>query len=270
MQRRLSAGVRRYPLIYGFIGTGTITAAMIEGMMTSALDVTKVLVSPRNAEVAAGLDARFSKVEVAASNQAVVDEAEILVLAVRPQVAEEVLTGLRFSSRRKLISVIAATDHSKLGSWTGCSEAEIVRAIPLPFVADRSGVTAIFPADSIASELFAALGKAVECKDQNEFDLLAVASSMMGAYYGLMERVGGWLVEHGMDDRTASRYLTPLYASLSQVAATNADASYSGLRQEFSTKGGLNEQVFREFEENGGSSALLKALDGVLERVREG
>ncbi|MCJ8518874.1 pyrroline-5-carboxylate reductase [Pseudorhizobium tarimense] len=257
-------------MIYGFIGTGTISAAMIEGMMASELDVTKVLVSPRNAEIAAGLAGRFSKVEVATSNQAVVDEAEILVLAVRPQVAEEVLSSLQVPSHRKIISVIAATEHSKLGSWMGCCESEIIRAIPLPFVADRSGVTAIYPGDSVASELFAALGEAVECRDQNEFDLLAVGSSMMGAYYGLMERVGGWLVEHGMDDRTASRYLTPLFASLSQVAVTSPGASYSGLRREFSTEGGLNEQVFREFEENGGSSALLKALDGVLERVRKG
>jgi pyrroline-5-carboxylate reductase len=256
-------------LIYGFIGTGTITAAMIEGMMTSSLDVTKVLVSPRNAEIAAGLAVRFSKVEVAASNQAVVDEAEVLVLAVRPQVAEEVLTALHIPARRKLISVIAAIDHSRLGSWTGYSEADIVRAIPLPFVAHRQGVTAIFPGDGVASELFSAMGEAVECKDQNEFDLLAVASSTMGAYYGLMERVGGWLAEQGMDDQTARRYLTPLYASLSKVAATHPDASYSKLRQEFSTKGGLNEQVFRDFEENGGSSAFLKALDGVLERVRK-
>ncbi|HEV7417831.1 MAG TPA: pyrroline-5-carboxylate reductase [Tianweitania sediminis] len=257
-------------MIYGFIGCGTIAAATIEGMMASRLDVTQVLVSPRNTQIATRLAARFSKVEVAASNQAVADEADILILAVRPQVAEEVLTSIQIPSRRKLISLIAAVDHAKLALWTGHSQAAIVRAIPLPFVAHRQGVTAIFPGDSATSDLFTALGKAVECKDQNEFDLLAVASSMMGTYYGLMERVGGWLAEHGMDEETANRYLTPLFASLSTLAAKNPHESYSDLRQEFSTKGGLNEQVFREFEKNEGSSALLKALDGVLERVRNG
>lgn len=44
--------------MHGFIGTGTITAAMVDGMMTSTLDVKKVLVSPRNVETARNLSER--------------------------------------------------------------------------------------------------------------------------------------------------------------------------------------------------------------------
>lgn len=255
-------------MIYGFIGSGTITAAMIEGMMASPLGVTKVVISPRNADVAAGLAARFPRVEIAAGNQAVADRAEVLVLAVRPQVAEEVLTALRIAPGRKLISVIAATKHEKLARWTGYPEHEIIRAIPLPFVAYRDGVTAVFPGDRIAFEFFSAIGKAVECENQDEFDLLAVASSTMGTYYGIMEKVAGWLTTNGMDEEKARRYLTPLYGSLSHVAARSPDASYAKLRNAFSTEGGLNEQLFGEFDAKGGSCALVAALDGVLARVR--
>jgi pyrroline-5-carboxylate reductase len=255
-------------MIYGFIGTGAITEAIIDGMMTSSLDVTKVLVSPRNADVAAGLAARFCKVEVAASNQAVADAAEVLVLAVRPQIAEEVLTALQIAAGRRLISVIAATNHEKLAMWTGYDKAQIVRAIPLPFVSYRDGVTAIFPADKTSCDLFSAIGEAVECESQNDFDLLSAASSTMGVYYGFMEKVAGWLVTNGMEEGKAHSYLTPLYGSLSHVAARSPDAGYAMLRNKFSTKGGLNEQVFREFDDNGGSAALLNALDGVLARIR--
>jgi pyrroline-5-carboxylate reductase len=38
---------------------------------------------------------------------------------------------------------------------------------------------------------------------------------------------------------------------------------------EFSTKGGLNEQVFAEFKENGGTKALTLALDSVLKRIEQ-
>ena len=72
----------------GFVGTGTIAAAMVEG-----LGGKDVLLSPRGADMAASLAARFPGVRVATSNQAVVDGCETVVLSVRPQVAEEVIRG---------------------------------------------------------------------------------------------------------------------------------------------------------------------------------
>ncbi|WP_281978918.1 pyrroline-5-carboxylate reductase [Pseudorhizobium flavum] len=256
-------------MIYGFIGTGTITAAMIDGMMASTLDVKKVLVSPRNAGTAEALSQRYGKVEIAGDNQAVADAADVLILAVRPQVAKDVLSSLRIPPQAKLISVIAATHHVDVASWTGRPESAIVRAIPLPFLARHEGVTAIFPGERTARNFFGALGEVVECMDQNEFDLMAAASSMMGTYFGLMEIVSGWLADKGMTNETARRYLTPLYSSLAHVATATPHASYCDLRQEFSTRGGLNEQLFRMFDVQGGSAALLKALDDVLARLRK-
>ena len=192
-------------MIYGFIGTGTITAAMIDGMMTSTLDVQKVLVSPRNPQTAGALAQRYEKVEIASDNQAVADAADALILAVRPQVAKDVVSSLRIPPRAKVISVIAATRHFDIASWTGRRESEIVRAIPLPFLARHEGVTAILPSDKIACQFFEALGEVVECSDQNEFDLMASASSMMGTYFGFMEIVSGWLTENGMTSQTARR-----------------------------------------------------------------
>ncbi|KQV21171.1 pyrroline-5-carboxylate reductase [Rhizobium sp. Root1203] len=256
-------------MIYGFIGTGTITAAMIEGMMSSALPVSGVIVSPRNADLASSLAERFSQVRVATSNQAVADEAEVLVLAVRPQIAEDVLTSISIPPGRTLISVIAATSHEMLSGWTGYDAAQIVRAIPLPFVSYREGVTAIFPANSAASKLFGAIGQAIESDDQDEFDVLAAASAMMGTYYGLMENISGWMESHGMPEHKARAYLTQLFGSLSQVAARSPSISYDQLRRDFSTIGGLNEQVFKGFHENGGSVALIDALEGVLARIKK-
>lgn len=255
-------------MIYGFIGTGTISAAMIEGMMASSLEVTKVLVSPRNTEVAKELAARFSKVEIASDNQEVADAAQVVVLAVRPQVAHEVLSNLRISPGRTIISVIAATKHKRLADLTGYPEQEIIRAIPLPFVAYGDGVTAIFPPSEKASSLFTAIGEAVACESKDEFDLLAVASATMGSYYGIMEEVEGWLVAKGMTEEKARSYLTPLYSSLAHVAERSRDRTYAELRDQFSTKGGLNEQVFRDFLDKGGSDALLSALDKVLVRAK--
>lgn len=256
-------------MIYGFIGTGTITEAIVTGMMASRLDVAKIVVSPRNAEVAARLAARFTKVDIAPGNQAVADAADVLFLAVRPQIAETVLNEISIPPGRKIISLIAATDHDALAAWIGPQARTLVRAIPLPFVADRDGVTAIFPPDDEARAVFDALGTAVACETRDEFDLLAAASALMGTYFGILERTTEWLVGKGMDETKARSYLAPLFGSLAHVAAHAREASFTTLRQEFSTRGGLNEQVFSDFDRKGGSRALTDALSRVLERIRK-
>lgn len=252
---------------YGFIGTGTISEAMVEGMLSSSLPVGKVYLSPRNAEVAASLEQKFENVQVMPDNQAVADASDITILAVRPQVAEEVLGAIRFPGSTKIISVIAATDHDKLAAWTGKASGEIVRSIPLPFVSYRDGVTAIFPPNDEAETLFNAIGTAVQCASRHEFDLLAAASSTMGAYFGIMGALVDWLVQKGMEETKAKSYVVPLFGSLSHVATQSPGKTMNELKREFSTPGGLNEQVFRDFHQNGGTQAFSEALDCILRRI---
>ncbi len=244
----------------GFIGTGTIAAAMVEG-----LGGKDVLLSPRGADVAAALAARFPGVRVATSNQAVVDGCETVVLAVRPQVAEEVIRALRFRPGQKVISVIAATGIEKIKDWIGL-DMPVIRTIPLPFVAEGRGVTPVFPPDPEVMALFDRMGTAIPCATIDEFDLLAVGSAIMGSYFGILETVQGWLTSQGLPEVTARAYLGGLAACLGTVAETSP-AAFATLREEYSTKGGLNEQVFRVFSEMGGTGALTGGLDSVLARV---
>ncbi|WFU50633.1 pyrroline-5-carboxylate reductase [Sinorhizobium terangae] len=250
----------------GFVGTGAITEAMVTGIAGSDLDVAEILVSPRNRETAARLAGRFPSVRIAKNNQEVVDNTDILFLAVRPQIAEEVIGGLAFRQGQTIVSVIAATDRSKLVTWIG-EEVELTQAIPLPFVADRQGVTAIYPPNSRIAAIFAAIGRAVECETKDEYDLLAVASSLMGTYFGILDRTTDWLAEKGMAREKARSYLAPLFASLAQTAVSADQTPLDILRREFSTPGGLNEQVFEDFD-RGGTRVLTDALERVLRRVQ--
>ncbi|WP_112436920.1 pyrroline-5-carboxylate reductase [Rhizobium sp.] len=251
----------------GFVGTGTITEAMVKGMLGSSLDLSKITVSPRNGEIAARLAASSPLVEIGADNQAVVDAADILFLAIRPQISEEVTRGLRFRAGQSVVSVIAATDRAKLEDWID-APVEITQAIPLPFVAERAGVTAIYPGNDTVAAIFSALGSAVACETRAEYDLLAAASSLMATYFGILDRTTGWLADQGMPADKARAYLAPLFLSLAQQAVKHGETPLDELKEEFSTKGGLNEQVFEDFDHKGGSSALIAALDRVLARIK--
>jgi pyrroline-5-carboxylate reductase len=240
---------------------------MATGMLGSALDVAQITVSPRNAEIAARLAARSALVQVAADNQGVVDTSDVLFLAIRPQIAEEVIRSLRFRRGQSVVSVIAATDRARLEGWIDQPVA-VTQAIPLPFVADRAGVTAVFPPNTDVARIFSAIGSAVECETREEYDLLAAASSLMGTYFGMLDRTTGWLAQQGMPADKARAYLAPLFLSLAQTAVKHHEMPLEDLRQEFSTKGGLNEQVFKDFDQKGGTQALTAALDHVLARIR--
>lgn len=244
----------------GFVGTGTIAAAMVEGLGGGAI------LSPRNAAVAADLAGRFPDVTVAVDNQEVVDQSDLVVLSVRPQIAADVLRGLRFREGQKVLSLVAATQIETLRDWISL-DLTIVRAIPLPFVAARRGVTPIFPPDAQVAALFDQLGQAIECRTIDEFDLMAVGSALMGSYFGILETAQDWLVDQGLPEPSARAYLAGLFANLGSVADRGA-SPLADLRREYSTTGGLNEQVFRVFQEAGGTLALRTALGQVLARVR--
>ncbi|KWV56972.1 pyrroline-5-carboxylate reductase [Rhizobium altiplani] len=251
----------------GFIGTGAISDAMVRGLLTKPAAVAHVTISPRNAEIAQKLAADFAEVSIAADNQAVIDASDLVVLAVRPQIAKEVLGGLTFRKDQSVLSVIAATDRQALLEWIG-ADVHLVQAIPLPFVADREGVTAVFPPDPHVASLFSVLGTAVECETKEEYDLLAAASALMSTVMGIMDISATWLEQRGLAKGKGRAYIAPLFASLTQTALRSETVPLEELSSEFATKGGLNEQVLSDFQKNGGRDALISALDRVLARIK--
>ncbi len=253
----------------GFIGTGTIADAMVRGLLASPAAVSEVTISPRNVEIAERLAAEFVEVSIAADNQAVIDASDMVVLSVRPQIAQDVLSGLTFRKNQSVVSVIAATDRRALLAWIG-TDVHLVQAIPLPFVADREGVTAVFPPDPRVAAIFSVLGIAIECDTKEEYDLLAATSALMSTVLCIMASSVEWLEKRGLPKGKGRAYIAPLFISLSQTALRSQSIPLEQLSQEFATKGGLNEQVLADFEKNGGRDALTAALDRVLQRIRNG
>lgn len=251
----------------GFIGTGVITEAIVTGALRVHDSITKITVSPRNAEVAARLARHSALVEIAADNQAVVDASDVVFLAIRPQIAEEVVRALKFSDGQRIVSLIATVQIETLTSWID-ADVSITRAIPMPFVADLQGATAIYPPNPEVAAFFAPLGAALEARTLQEYDLLGVATAMLGTYFGILETLARWFEQQGMSYEQARASLGPIFMSLGQAAMRAPDVPFASLRTEFTTKGGLNEQVFEVFDRSGGTAALTQALDQVLERLK--
>jgi pyrroline-5-carboxylate reductase len=249
----------------GFIGTGVITEAIVVGLMEAEFPLSEIIVSARGAATAARLAASFEKVRVCNHNQEIVDVSDILFLAVRPQIAEEVVSSLAFQGDTAIVSLIAMLPAEKIAGWIG-HPVDVTRAIPLPSVANRSGVTVIYPASDRLTQLFGALGAVVNTTSIEEFNGYGAAGSLMATYFGCLETAVQWMVDHGAEYGRARTYVAQLYFGLAQTAI-KSHATFETLVGTHSTPQGLNEQAYRVFKESGGTDALAAAMESVAARI---
>lgn len=251
----------------GFIGTGVITEAIILGLQKAAYSVDEIVVSSRTKEISARLAESFDNVCVSDDNDEIVRAADLLFLAVLPQNAEAVITPLTFRAEQQIVSLIATISIETLKDWTH-PDAKICRAIPLPSVADLSCATVVYPPTPAVETLFDALGESIPAHTIEEFDSFVVASTMMGYYYGVSESAAQWLCAQGIDYANARAYLARSFQNLANTATNSPTESFDELRERHSTPGGLNEQFFRKFVEEGGENAVAKAFENVANRAR--
>ncbi|HLK62855.1 MAG TPA: pyrroline-5-carboxylate reductase [Bryobacteraceae bacterium] len=250
----------------GFLGTGTISSAMVTGLHATGTAEYEVIVSPRNATVAEHLKRSFPQVSVASNNQEVVDQSSIVVIAVRPQVVDRVLAELRFRDDHNVISLVSGLSVKRLAALVSPATT-ISRAVPLPSTARRRCPTPIYPGDTESAKIFGLLGKAIVVETEGQFDALCTATATMAAYFGYAEGIASWLTDHGIPPCQAQNYITSIFAGLSATAMESPEKSFRAMSAEHATPGGTNEQVMAYLSQHGVFDRLSEALDGVMKRV---
>ncbi|EJF82911.1 pyrroline-5-carboxylate reductase [Candidatus Bartonella washoeensis] len=254
----------------GFLGTGKISASMVEGLMTSAFDVSSIIISPRNAQTAQRLSHNYDKVMIAENNQALLDESDCIFLCLPNQIAEEVLRSLRFRPEQLVISVLAMAKAAQVEEWINH---EVYRAVPLPFVAQCKNLTPIYPDHRFLRSLFDALGGTLVLDAEEQFNLFMTAGSLMGVYFNFIETAHQWFVTQGLKKEQSADFLAMMFGNLTdemrKITAADCPISldFSLLEKEFSTKGGTNELLSDCFSRQGGRSALITALETTLQKM---
>lgn len=249
----------------GFIGVGEIARALVEGLADGPGGPARIVLSPRGAHNAATLAGRFETVEVAASNQQVVDAVDVVVLSVLPQQLHDAVEGLRLRPGRLVVSVLAGVSIGQVRAALDV-DVPVVRAIPLPPVAVRGAVTVMTPPNSDAERLFGLLGGALVLPGEEE---LSVFSALTGSFTALLEYVrvlSRWAGDNGVSAADAERFMRDAVAGLAP-ALRDRDASMEQVVRAHETPGGLNEQLRHQFFDARTADALRSALDGLLRRV---
>ena len=250
----------------GFIGTGNITTALVEGLCTAGVPNLHILLSPRNAAKASRLAALFTQVEIAENNQAVIRGCDTIILALRPQVAVTVLRELQFQSDQKIISLIAVTPITVVRDITAPAR-DVCRAAPLPSVAQHSGPILIYPDHAYANDIFKNVGQLFPVADEKKLELLWTLTALISPCYALMETASNWAAAAGIEEQTANGYTAAMFCALSQQAMDISGKNFSDLVNEAATPGGLNEQALEIVRSKGAYNAFLTALDSIADRL---
>lgn len=251
----------------GFIGTGKIASSVITGICTSKISFQKILVSPRNRNIAQKLKKRFRKVNIAKTNQEVVDKCNWVFLSVTPKVGKKILPKLKFRSNQKVVSFIATINLDQLKNILG-RKIKIVRAIPLPPIALKKGPVPICPPDKQVKSFFDKIGTTVEIKNERLSKNFWATSAMMAPFYEILKVLSDWLVNRGIKRNKAQSYITSLFVALSVDSVNNSVKHLKHLVADSQTPGGLNEQAVRGLRRAKFYKSLEKSLNTVLKRLK--
>ncbi len=252
----------------GFIGTGKIASSVITGICNSKISFKKILVSPRNRNIAQKLKRKFRKVSIAKNNQEIVNACNWVFLAVTPKVGKKIIPNLKFRSNQKVISFIATINLAQLKKAIG-KKVKIVRAIPLPPISIRKGSVPICPPDKQVKSFFNKLGTTVEIKNEKSSKNFWATSGMMAPFYEMLKVLSDWLVKRGIKRNEAQKYITSLFVALSEDSIMNSKKDLIYLVKDSQTPRGLNEQAVKQLRKAGFYRSLEKSLNSILKRLNK-
>jgi len=251
----------------GFIGTGHISAAMVEGFCTSGHAPDRIAVSPRNRDIAGALRRKFPCVVIEVDNQSVLDKSEIVVVALRPETVEDVLSKLAFRPGHTVISVVATLPLAAVLSLVHPATS-VSRAVPLPSVAQHRGPIACFPDSDIVRAVWSRLGTPVPVGDEATFHALWSLTALLSPYYTLLQEITRWCEERSVERTVAERYVSALFQALAESAADTPSA-IDKLARTAATPGGLNAQAIHILRSEEAFAPFRLALDRVFRRLEK-
>jgi pyrroline-5-carboxylate reductase len=249
----------------GVVGVGTIGEALVRGLVAAHGDQARVLLSPRGQDRAQRLAAEFDEVTVMESNQAVLDGADWVVLALIPSLAQGIIQALAFRPDHQVVTLVADFDLARMRALTGPT-AMLCRMVPLPFVEYRVGPLTVYPVTPELETVFGPLGDLMPASDERALDTMMAITSMMSAFYAVVGELVAWGRDHGLAPELSARYTTAFFEAL-LFKSQRLDAGELVEHWREMTPGGLNELTVGRLEQAGAITAWSEALDEVMARI---
>ena len=262
--------------VLAFIGAGNMASAIIGGLLAKGYPAERIWASDPSPEQGHKLAAQWG-IHTTTDNLQALDLAEVLVLAVKPQVLKAVCQGMaeRVQQRGPLvISIAAGIGATSLERWLG-GDVALVRCMPNTPALVETGASGLFATPRVsaaqrlqAEQVLGAVGIALWLDNEAQIDAVTAVSGSGPAYYFLlMEAMIAAGEKQGLS-RQVSTQLTLQTALGAARMALASDVDPAELRRRVTSPKGTTEQAVHSFEQGGLRALVDQAMVACADRSR--
>jgi pyrroline-5-carboxylate reductase len=263
---------------FGFIGGGAMAEALAGGLLGAGVPAERIRVADPDPARQKALEQRHG-LAVGADNAWAVADADVVVIAVKPNVASAALTALREGgadlARPLWISIAAGVSLATLRAALG-DDARIVRAMPNTPALVHAGATAIHANAAASAEdrataraVFSAVGSCWEAPAEGLLDAVTGLSGSGPAYvFVFLEALGDAGVRMGLPREAAYElaFQTVLGAAKLAIESGRHPAA---LKDQVTSPGGTTIAGLERLEAGGFRAAVHDAVEAATRRSRE-
>ena len=256
----------------GIIGAGNIGMAIAKGLIKQkVLEPSKLFLSRRrNGLLADQKKEGFGITD----NQTLVSECDVIILAVLPGQAKEVILDLmpQFQAKKKLlVSVVSAVSIKELKDWSG-DHTEVVRIMPNTAAEFGASMTCIAgeeqqPVEQVKT-LFDPLGQTMVIKEQLMPAATILAACGIAFFLRFIRGVSQGGIQIGFHAEEASHIAAQTALGAAQLLMKTANHPESEIDR-VTTPMGCTISGLNEMEHFGMSSAMIKGIVKSYEGISE-
>jgi len=260
-----------------FIGAGNMATSLIGGLVADGYDPKRIIASDPDDGKLADLSARFG-IQSAADNSTAIQQADVTVLAVKPQVLEQLCGEIREAVQQRqplLVSIAAGIREADMQAWLG-GDIALVRSMPNTPAMLQAGATVLHAGRGVseaqrdlAESILRAVGLTRWVDDETLMDTATALSGSGPAYFFLvMEAMEAAAISNGLPADTARLLTIQTALGAARMAIESSDGPAT-LRQKVTSPGGTTERALSILEQGNLRILFEEAISGACERSRE-
>jgi len=260
-----------------FIGGGNMARSLVGGLLDDGMPAERIWVADPNEAVLRNLHEHFA-IHITTDNNEAALNAQVVILAIKPQLAKTVVRALApaiQNGRPLVISIAAGIRETDLRSWLS-GDTAIVRTMPNTPALVRSGATALFANSAVskvqrnlAESILRAVGMTLWVDDESLMDAVTALSGSGPAYFFLIMEALENAGEHLGLPRETARLLTLQTAFGAAKMALESNDDLAELRQRVTSPGGTTEQALNVLQNHKLEAVFDEALSAAHRRSVE-
>jgi pyrroline-5-carboxylate reductase len=257
-----------------FIGGGNMAQALISGLVSCGVKPSLITVADPSSEAREQLAAKgLNTVDPTTDAKAAVIGADIVVLAVKPQVMKAVVSGFAdVLDTQLVISVAAGLSTALLSNMLG-GYGNIVRAMPNTPAMIQMGATGLYGTDDISAEqkqlataVMEASGLVMWVDNEEHMHAVTAVSGSAPAYmFYFIEAMVDGAVALGLDKEQASALALQTMLGAAKMALGSEDAP-SELRRKVTSPNGTTQAAIESMQANDISRQIIEAMQACYDR----